>query len=189
MNYKEEPVPTDSQPHTTDSTGRLSFLGARTRPVLFAFTMMVVITGCFSAASAMRNQNAEAGNETNATLKNIDQGEFSNESTLNEDVAADTNESNDNPQAAGVTSEGASNSSASTHIKIDAHSQTTVNGETVTSEPEVIINGESVDLPDHGSYRQDIRDDDSHTRIRARVDADNTTLNISTNESVDSGSD
>lgn len=85
--------------------------------------------------------------------------------------------------------EDAADSSNRTSIVIESSSTTTTNGETTTSQPKVIINGTPVELPANGTIRQDERDDNTRTQIRARVKTDGASINISTKSSIKSEAD
>lgn len=180
---------TESRSYFKRSAGSVAFLGSQTRPVITALILMVLVTSSFAAADAVISQNADASVDADANVQEIGDDDFTSESVINESGTSINETATDTPAVNGVESGGANSSSANTSIKIETHSQTTVDGQTIESDPEVVINGQSIDLPSSGTYRQDIRDDDSRTRIRARVDTDNTSINISTNESVESGSD
>lgn len=180
----------NSQGKLIDRITNVSLLGKQTRPVVTAVLLMMLVTGSFAAADVVISQNADAGTDSESMAQSLDNEDLSATSTLSESSSAvNDGAADDGSDVEGITTEGAASNSATTSIKIEAHSETTVNGQSSDGAPEVIINGQSVDLPNSGTFRQNIRDDNSRTRIRARVDSNNTSLNISTNESVESGSD
>ncbi len=71
-----------------------------------------------------------------------------------------------------------------TSITIDTSVSTNAD-DTSDNSADIKINGQSVDVPENGRFRKDIRSDDGRTRIRGHIDSENTSINISTNDSTE----
>lgn len=160
------------------------------RPVL-----MGLMTGLFAvgiAATAYASQSLgtllmsnDAMNDEASVMSGLDTGTVQGAGATRENQDLQTNPVTKDKDGTVQSIENSSEGSR-TSIRIETHSSTSSSGGTVVEGPEITINGETVEIPENGRVREDYRDDTTRTRIRADIDSgSNTSINISTNESVE----
>lgn len=142
-----------------------------------------------SSAAAIERINSASQSEGFNSENSVSDLEHTSLSATAEALSDDTGI---NPKVDGTSEQAESSATISdtdsgtnTNITIETKSQTSVQGQT-SQDSQVTINGNSVDLPDSGRYSQDIRDENSRTRIKANIDSNNAKINISTKNSYES---
>jgi len=69
-----------------------------------------------------------------------------------------------------------------TYIKIDTSTNTRTGDVIDSTAPTLQINGKSQQLPQSGRFSQDTRSGDGRTRVSGRINSNNTSIDISTND-------
>ncbi len=174
----------------------------RARVIARKPAVIVFAVGCFAAstvvAAAATGPNALAGlwgiaaDSANSESGISNQQDSGSQHTPGSEEAAGNTEPSEQTEPASTNESaktGNGESSHSSSISIESSTTTTVNGQTSTSAPEVYINGQQVEIPKSGRINENYRDDSNRTRIRARINSENTSINISTKSSVETEDD
>lgn len=164
------------------------------RPSTFIILGLILLASSLMAVQRVLSQNGVTGPPSALGILGLSSPELEAQAVADSETADEANNNTagineDSPQAGGATTEGVGNSSASTSIVIETSGQVTVNGETTEVKPQVTVNGTAVELPKNGTYKQDIKEEDSRTKIRTKVNTNGASINISTKNSVETGSD
>lgn len=160
------------------------------RPLLMGFMTGLFAVGIAATAYASHSLGTlQMSNDTlsddKSVVSGLDTGYAGGATETQENQDLQINPSAENESSAVQSIENTSEGSR-TSIRIEAHSESSTQDGSQVAEPEITINGQSVEIPENGRLREDYRDDNTRTRIRADIDSgSNTSISISTNETVE----